>query len=135
MTDVQKMDYEKLRGEHQATVRPLREQIKNAKDELFELLKNDTVSLAIVEAAAAKPAFIQQQIDLASFQHFKKLRTICTPVQQEKFDKIIQDVIRQMAPMQGGRRPGGPGDRPDGPPPGEGPGNRPDAPPPSTTLQ
>ncbi len=130
MTDAQKTAYEQLRGEHQGSVRPLREQMKNSKDDLFELLKNDTVSLVTVETAAAKPALIQQQMDIASFQHFQKLRALCTAEQKEKFDKIIQDVIRQMAPMQGGRRPDGPGNRPDGPPPGEGPGNRPDGPPP-----
>ncbi|MES2773364.1 MAG: periplasmic heavy metal sensor [Bacteroidota bacterium] len=136
MTEAQQATYTKLRDEHQRIVRPLREQIRNAKDDLFELLDNDTVSQTVVEAAAAKPALIQQQMDMASFQHFKKLRAICTPAQQLKFDDIIQDVIRQMGLPPGGRPngpppPHGPGERPDGPPHPDGPpGDRPDGPPP-----
>ncbi|MEO7312732.1 MAG: periplasmic heavy metal sensor [Chitinophagaceae bacterium] len=120
MTEAQQAAYATMRDEQQAAVRPLREQMKETKDQLFALLNNDTVGPATVEAAAAKSAAVQQQLDLANFNHFKKLRAICTPAQQEKFDQIIQDVVRQMGP-----RPGrGPGRRPDGPLPG-GPGNHP----------
>ena len=134
MTASQQATYLHLREEHQATVRPLREQMKNAKDALFALLANDTVSTIIVNAAAAKAAAIQQQLDMASYQHFKKLRAICTPTQQQKFDTIIQDVIRQMAPQGGGRGvppPGGPGGRRPGGPPPDSMGFHPDGPPPN----
>jgi len=133
MTDSQQADYAKLREEHQSVVKPLRQQLKNSKDAFFDLLKTDSISNAVIESAAAKSAAIQQQLDIASFDHFKKLRAICTPEQQKGFDKLIQDVIRQMAPPGGGGRPGGPppngpGRRPDGPP-GEGPdGNGPPPP-------
>ena len=135
MTDSQQTTYAKLREEHQAFVRPLRQKLKNRKDAFFDLLKTDTASVFVIESAAAKSAAIQQQLDMASFDHFKKLRAVCTPEQQKDFDKLIQDVIRQMAPPQGGGRPGGPppnglerrpGDPPPpGPPNGEPDGNNP----------
>jgi len=104
---------------------PLRDQMKNAKDDFFSLLKTDTANTIVVEVAAAKSARVQQLLDMANFDHFKKVRSICSPEQQERFDEIIQDVMRQMGPSggrpQGQHPPDGPGNRPDGPPPPNGP--------------
>jgi len=125
LTDSQQASFSKLRDEYQADIMPLRDQMKNAKDDFFSLLKTDTANTIVVEVAAAKSARVQQLLDMANFDHFKKVRSICSPEQQERFDEIIQDVMRQMGPSggrpQGQHPPDGPGNRPDGPPPPNGP--------------
>jgi protein CpxP len=131
----QQQAYTILREEHQAGQRPLQDSIRKAKDALFELLKNQNIPDSLVQAQSNKAAFAEQQLDLFTFKHFQKLRAICTVTQQKKFDEIIQEVLRRMAPAkrQQGPPPSGiRGGMP--PPPGEGPGpegeRRPPPPPP-----
>jgi protein CpxP len=122
--------YKELRDEHQAGQQPLQDSIRKAKDALFELLKMENSPEALVQAQAAKAAAAEQQLDLFTFKHFQKLRAICTGTQQKKFDGIIQDVLRRMAPArrQGPPPPGIRSGMP--PPPGEGPGPEGERPPP-----
>ena len=56
---------------------------------------------------------IQTKIDLETFSHFSQLRSLLNVEQKEKFDKVIQQVLRNMGPRggppPGGRRRPGPG--------------------------
>ena len=58
------------------------------------------------KAAADNVAKNLEQLDLLTFDHFKEVRTICTPAQQKKFDEIIEEVLQMIAsgPLRG--RPG-----------------------------
>jgi Spy/CpxP family protein refolding chaperone len=106
--------YKKLRDEHQAGVRDIRENIqRKAKEDLFELLKKPAVSDSEVHVYSSKAAAADQQLDEFTFHHFQKLRAICNPDQQKRFDEIIQEALQQMGP----RRPGPPPGMGDGPPP------------------
>ncbi|MGG9962566.1 Spy/CpxP family protein refolding chaperone [Ferruginibacter sp. SUN106] len=123
LDSAQQLSYKKLREEHQAGQRPLQDSIRKAKDEFFELLKQPAPVEALVQQQSSKVAAAEQQLELFTFRHFQKLRAICTATQQKKFDDIIQDVLRRMAPAkrpQGPPPPGIRGGMP--PPPGEGPG-------------
>ena len=99
--------YAKLRDEHQAGVRPLQDSIRKAKDKFFALLQEENVSDTLVQEYSKRIGELEQQRDVITFRHFQKLRSICNKAQQEKFDSIIQEVLRKMG------RPG----RPPGPPP------------------
>ena len=48
---------------------------------------------------------VLNQFELATFYHFQKTRSICTPDQQKKIDEVIDDALRMMAP----KPPGPPG--------------------------
>lgn len=129
LDSAQQETYKKLREEHQAGVRPLQDSIGKAKDSFFELLKQEGVSDSMVESFSKKIGNLEQQRDVFTFRHFQKLRAICNKEQKIKFDSIIQQALKQMAPA---RRPG-PGvekngrveeRRKDGPPPR--PGMNPD---------
>lgn len=119
----QQAQLEVLVKEHRTAVEQLREKIKGAKDNLFGLLKEQNVSDSIKKNAAAAVSIITEEIDLLTLNHFQKVRSLCNPEQQKKFDEIIQQVIRMMGQQRppmgaGGPPPGRPGeDRP--PPPGE----------------
>ena len=131
LDSAQQQAYKILREEHQAGQRPLQDSIRKEKDALFELLKMQSPPDVLVQTQAAKAAAAEQQLDLFTFKHFQKLRAICTLTQQKKFDEIIQDVLRRMAPakrQQGPPPPGIRGGMP--PPPGEGPGPEGERPPP-----
>lgn len=106
--------YEKLRKEHQQSQKPLNDAMRDAKDSFFKLITKPTASAADIDIALNAELTAQKNIDLNLLNHFKAVRQICTPQQQEKFDGLIQQIIR----MIGQKRPGGPGnDRRGGPPP------------------
>ena len=130
-TSAQQRQFEQLRNEHQQQVHSLRDSMRVAKDLFFGLMNNDKVSDEDLQNAAAKASNYQQQMDIITFKHFKKVKAICTPEQQQNFDKIIQQVIRQIAPRpeRHGRQPGPP---PGGQEPGEPDGHG--GPPPPPTL-
>ena len=112
LDSAQQAAFRKLRDEHQAGQKDIQDSIRKVKDAFFELLKQPNIDDAAVQAAAKKASETEQQLELLTFRHFQKLRAICNPEQQKKFDTIIQDVLRHMAPPRNRM----------GPPPGEGPG-------------
>ena len=95
----QQESYKKLRDEHQAGVRDIRNNIqKKAKEALFELLKNPNVSDSEIHVFSGRAAAADQQLDELTFYHFQKLRAICNAAQQNEFDKIILEALGRMAP-------------------------------------
>jgi periplasmic protein CpxP/Spy len=103
----QQATFEVLRKEHHDSAMILREDVKQAKESFFDLLKQANVTDSMKLAAANKVSAITQQLDLLTWNHFQKLRAICIGEQQQQFDKIIQQVIEMIAhPQQPGRRDG-----------------------------
>lgn len=94
--------FDSLRRLHFAVVDPLRENMQHQKEELFDQLQAPTDTVASGIAAAIGEA--QTKIDWNTYQHFRALRALCRPGQQQRFDAVIQDVLRSMAPPG----PGGP---------------------------
>lgn len=97
----QQQIFKTLREEHHEKAMQLRDELRQSKDAIFILLNNENAADTIVKKAVAHAAAIEQQLDLITFEHFKKLRAICTQEQKKKFDEIIQQALR----MQGGQRP------------------------------
>lgn len=97
--------YEKLKIKHQQGMPPLNDAIKEAKHRFFSLIAKSDASTAEIDAAMNAQLMAQKNIDLSLFNHFREVRQLCTPAQQEKFDGLIEQIIR----MIGQRRPGGPG--------------------------
>ena len=100
-----------LRDAHQLQIRELRKGNREVKEAFFELLKQPNISDSMVEAAAKKSFQFDEQSEILTFHHFQQIRNLCTDTQKTKFDKIIQEVLRMMAPPPRG------GGRPNGPPP------------------
>jgi protein CpxP len=121
-TSKQKEQFEVLKQEHRSQVEALRAENKEKHDAYFELLKNPTIDSASVKKAAAAIVKIEEQKELALFYHFQKVRAICNASQQQKFDEIINEAARMMAPKSRGGE--------ERPKPGEGPPRGEDGPPP-----
>lgn len=86
--------------EHHRQAEDIKENIKDVRHQLFELLKhpeNDSAGNAAADSVAAN----LKKLDLLTFQHFKEVRSMLTPEQQKKFDDIIEDVLRMIAAPQG----------------------------------
>jgi hypothetical protein len=124
-----------LRKEHRAKTESLREKIKAAKDDMFDLIKLPGVSDSVKQVAARRVSVLTEELDLNTLDHFQKVRALCNERQQEKFDTIIHQLTRMMGNQRPGRPggPAGPGRQREeqgppgydgqGPPPGEGHGS------------
>ena len=105
LDSLQQLAYGKLRDEHQAGQRSIQDSIRKVKDTFFALLQQSNVADSTIQAAAKKASETEQQLEMLTFRHFQKLRALCNPEQQKKFDSIIQDVLRRMAPPKGRQGP------------------------------
>jgi len=104
----QEKQFELLKKDHQQKVRNLREQNKGFHDAFFDYLSVPVVDSMKLKNAVDSILFTQKQIEMATFYHFKDVRAICNTEQQKKFDIVIKDALRMMAPGQDGPPPNGP---------------------------
>lgn len=95
-SEAQKKSYFKLAEEHNEAAKLIRDQIKFDKENLFKLLKSDTVNDSVRNDAAAQVSSSIQSLDILTFEHFKKVRAICTKEQKQKFDEIIQKMVNSV---------------------------------------
>lgn len=123
LDSLQREAYKKLRDEHQAAQKPLQDSIRKAKDNFFALLQQANTPDSMMQLYSKRASDAEQQLEILTYKHFQKLRALCNADQQKKFDTIIQDVLKRMAPPkrqgppQGPPPPGREGDRPDRLPP------------------
>lgn len=97
LNNEQQRAFRSLAAKHRQQADKLREQVKEARRDLFNLLEHPAVDDSSKKAAAATAAKNLEQLDLLTFDHFKEVRALCTPAQQLKFDEIIEEVLRMMA--------------------------------------
>ena len=102
-TDEQVKQYEQLREEHRNSIDHLRRQSRNLHDAFFDLLSASPVDSSKVNELADSIVSLQKQIEISTYYHFQKVRTLCTPEQQQQFDKVIKDALAMMAPRPPGR--------------------------------
>jgi Spy/CpxP family protein refolding chaperone len=85
-----------VRG-HRATTAKLNEANHKLRDSLFNNIKKPVIDSTVINAITKKISDNQAVLEKATLYHFRQLRRILTPVQQTKFDSIINDVLRMMA--------------------------------------
>lgn len=99
-TDDQVAQYKQLKDEQWATIKPMFDEMRKAKENLFRLLSDPNTSDSVVGQATDAIAEKQKALDLQTFRHFKKVRAVCTPDQLPKYDSMIQRMFRKMGKMQ-----------------------------------
>ena len=94
----QKDEFHELHVQHHQETEGIQRDINKEEDSLFSLLKSNATDGNNKSLLIRELGFNKSQIDSLTFEHFKKLRALCNPQQQKKFDEIIQDVIKSIAP-------------------------------------
>ena len=101
-SDTQIAQYKEIRGKHKEAMKPLFDDIVNAKDSLYKLL-GQTPSDSLVNHYLEMIGDKQEAIDQRIFNHFLTLKQLCTPEQLPRYDSTIQKVIKGMInPRWGG---------------------------------
>ncbi|HLP50773.1 MAG TPA: Spy/CpxP family protein refolding chaperone [Chitinophagales bacterium] len=97
--------YKLLQDEHRRNMAPIHQYDRALHDRYFKLLQGGSTDSVLVKQLADSIAFNRAQTELATFYNFKKVRSICNAEQQQKFDEIIGDALRMMAPHHPDKRP------------------------------
>jgi Spy/CpxP family protein refolding chaperone len=118
-TPEQVKEFGMLVEDHRYNMQALRDSIAGKREELSKLLMTDSASTEAGNNIAAEIGSLQSQLEMVNFDHFTKLRAMCTAEQKPKFDSIIVEVAGAIA-KDGPRN--GP---PQGPPPGGPEGHHP----------
>ena len=95
----QREKYSLMREAHQEMARQTQDSLRFYKNSLFRNLP--TRDLIAAERASSNIARLQRKLEMNTFNHFVAVRNLCTPEQTKKFDAIIEDVLKMMAPPQG----------------------------------
>lgn len=85
LTDVQMKDYVELIREHRKVADAIEYEMRQLKRNLFNFSQPDSIK----EVVAQKISQVQQQLDIQTYMHFKKVRDLCTDEQKSKFEEVL----------------------------------------------
>ncbi len=95
--DDQVVQYKQLKDQQWESMKLKFNDVREAKDSFFHLISVENIPDSIVNAACDVIAQRQKALDLEAFTHFKHVRKICkTPVQQAKYDSLVQRMFFKM---------------------------------------
>lgn len=97
-SDDQQQQLKELVKENRNEMDALRNTNRELHDSYFGMLANADIDSTKVIAIADSITNLQNKIELLTFYHFRKVRTICNEEQQKKYSTIINDALRMMAP-------------------------------------
>ncbi len=105
-TEQQMKEYEQLKQQHREKMKPLFEDLRTAKEQLYKYLSDTTTNETILNTATDLIGQKQSVIDLRFFNHFKDIRALCTAEQRVGFDSLLPPLLHKM--IIPGRRNGPP---------------------------
>lgn len=90
-----------LSDDQQAAFTTLKRQHHRTHDSLLQIIAGKRTVLYTQKPASLDSTMhvigqLQEQIELMTYQHFEKVREICTPEQQVKLDKMLAGAVQQV---------------------------------------
>ncbi len=98
MDKTQQAAYTQLRDAHRSKMDAFRAENSQIRSELFNLLAQKDQNAPEVLLLTNSIAAVKRQEELLTFEHFRRVREICRPEQQVKFDAAIGEAIQSMGP-------------------------------------
>ncbi len=95
----QREQYRSMREDHRQFTRSIEDSIGFYKNSLFKSLPKGDLSEA--ERISENIARLHKKIEISTFDHFVEVRNLCTSEQVPKFDAVIEEVLKMMAPSPG----------------------------------
>jgi len=95
MSDTQKKSYDSLREVHFSRIRPIFDTIRQNRQALFNLMKEETANDSLVNIYTSHITEQQSTADKLTLQHFRRVRSLLDPAQQQKYDDFIQGMIKR----------------------------------------
>ena len=88
--------YKELKDKQRERIRPMYGNMRKAKDSLFRLLSYPDTPDSLLSKAADVIAQQQKELDIETFNHFKRVRVLCTPDQLPQYDSLVLRLLRKM---------------------------------------
>jgi protein CpxP len=88
--------YKMLKDKQHELIRPMYEGMRRSKDSLFRLLGSRDANDSTVVHLATSIGEQQRALDLETFSHFKRVRALCKPDQEIKYDSMLVRMFRKM---------------------------------------
>ena len=98
LTDAQAEEFAELQRQHFDKTRRIHDAIRDLKNEFFAELSVEFPDTLHANRIAGEIGAKQTELELATFYHFLELKSKISPSQKEKFDGLIQDLLRSMGP-------------------------------------
>ena len=93
----QQIAFQDLIEGHQASARSLKREVRTAKENLFQLLKQPVIPEAEKMKAVKAITLNIQALELLNLEHFQQLRALCNEKQKKKFDGLLDQLAGLMA--------------------------------------
>jgi len=98
MDKAQQATYRQLRDVHHSRMEDFQQQNRQLRGQLFDYLAQKDQNDSQVQLLADSIAAVKRQEEMLTFEHFRRVREICRPDQQLKFDAAIGEAIQSMGP-------------------------------------
>ena len=90
----QKISYQKLIDAHRFQISTIEYKIRNSKDELYLLLKDEKEDASSKTALIDSLAYFQKQIEVTHFKHFQDIRKLCKKEQLKNFNALTEKLSK-----------------------------------------
>lgn len=94
----QEQQFDLLKREHHEAIMQLDRAMKAPIEQYFGLLLNQDTGTIVKQQLEQEMASIYQQKLQTTYHHFEQLKSICSPEQQQHFDKLIPELMQVMQP-------------------------------------
>ncbi len=95
MTETQRKSYDSLREVHFSNIRPIFDTIRQNRQALFKLMKEETADDSLVNLYTGRITEKQSAADKLTLQHFRRVRAMLDPEQQQKYDELVLKMIQR----------------------------------------
>ena len=92
---VQLQQYDTLSTRHRENMKKMFDSLRITKDNQVKELASANFSDSAMNSIAERSAAFQKAMELRTFNHLKKVRLLCTPGQQPKFDSLFDKVLNR----------------------------------------
>ncbi len=88
--------YKELKDKQREKIKPMYDNMRKAKDSLFGLLSYPDTPDSVLNKAGEVIAQRQKELDIETFNHFRRVRTLCTPQQLPQYDSLVIRLLKKM---------------------------------------
>ena len=93
-SESQKQEFENLKADHKSKMKGLTAEVDLLKDKLYSNFSTSGLTNAEIKELTIQLGQQKAESDFLTYQHLKEVRGICTPEQQQEFDKLISEIVR-----------------------------------------
>lgn len=87
--------YDTLQQRYQQKVSPLFDSLRSGKEEKWKTLCRNQFTDSIIRELSMASAGKQQFMESLLFLHFRNIRQLCNPSQQQRFDSLLYKVLNK----------------------------------------